>query len=154
THPWRVSGVPTNNTNPQCYIYFASNHWWQQVDPDPNYGAGIMMTRFTGKDLTNDPLIQQPIYSLMHSELSFTSPGGTEYNFYDQKYNGNDQLATTYTLHNFGKVFIARQNAQVTFIADSDITINNLAQFDQNYPATGRMYLPDGTRYRIISGLV
>src|SRR5215813_11919476 len=83
THPWRVSGFYLQGTNPNCYIYYASNHWWQQLDPDPNYGAGIMMTRFTGKDLTNDPLIGQSIYSSMHSQLSFTAPGGTEYNFYD-----------------------------------------------------------------------
>ncbi len=154
THPWRVSGVIPGGGNPECYLYFADNFWWQQLDPDPNYGAGIMLTRFIGKDITNDPLIQQPIYSLMHPQLSFTSPGGTEYNFYDQQQNGNDRLSSTYTVHNFGRVFIARQNAQVTFVADADITINNLAQYDQNYPVTGWMYLPDGMRYRISGGVV
>src|SRR5262249_24228643 len=99
-------------------------------------------------------LIGQSIYSSMHSQLSFTAPGGTEYNFYDQKYNGSEQFSSTYTVHNFGRVFIARQNAQVTFIADSDITINNLVEYDQNYPATGWMYLADGTRYRILGGVV
>jgi YD repeat-containing protein len=39
-------------------------------------------------------------------------------------------------------------------VADADITINNLAEYDQNYPATGWMYLPDGTRYRISGGVV
>jgi RHS repeat-associated protein len=164
TKPWEVTGYasPIPSSVPgviggYLWYYSAWNQWWTPIDPKPNYGAGFAVTRFAGNTIFSDggtPESQVYFYGTVRMRITFTGADGTEYNFDPQLNNGSAlNPAGSQDYLNFGRVFIAEHDAQVTFITDADLLTTG--QIDNGPVAVnGWMYMADGTRYRIEGGLV
>ncbi|HEV2835743.1 MAG TPA: hypothetical protein VGW58_10525 [Pyrinomonadaceae bacterium] len=112
---------------------------------NPDYGPGVLQGRKPG--------VQCGDLSL--TRLTFSAPGGTEFELRDQLNNGqplpfacgSSQGASR------GTVFVTADGSAATFVSDTTI-FDNAAQTSTVVTPSGYLMLRDGTRYRIDAGKV
>lgn len=147
--PWVVKGTGV------------THDWWSTLKP--GYGPGVMQGRRvglkydgTGQTCPQDGLFH---YRWTRTSLTFTASDGTEFELWD-KQSGRPWIdaGTNYcsTGPSRGYEFVTHDGSSATFISDSEII--DRSRFAPNtepiiFPS-GYLVLRDGTRYRIISGLV
>ena len=154
-HPFHVVNYAAGYNDagqPNYWNYFVSNDPWQVIDPRPHYGAGTLIGRFAGDHLQSEYDLNTHTYNYWYGSVAirptFTAADDTEYTFYPQNLGNPGVLGANSrdAVLNFGRVFVAEQNLQITFISDD--TVYGIAT-GGDLLLTGWMYLPDGTRYRI-----
>jgi len=105
----------------------------------------------------NPPSSDIDVYKFTYTTLTFLSPDGTEFTFYDQTYYGQALQSTTCPFGNGtsrGTVFVTMDGSSATFISDTTIydTVDILPGYI--FLPSGYMILKDGTQYRISNGAV
>ena len=122
--------------------------------PVPGYGAGVVQGRQTGVASTPCPNTSQG-YSTTLTVLTFTMPDRSQVELRDAAHNGQPLAATpcnnTPDQQSRGRVFNSADGSAMTFISDTEI--KDYWQGRTIYP-TGYLLTREGTRYRIINGLV
>jgi RHS repeat-associated protein len=158
---WAVmrTGVANGLNN---ITYIPTPNPWNSTDP--GYGPGIMVGRVTGvppiPTFNGCPADMDAL-----TRLTFIRPDGSEFEFRDAKFEGQQKTNTfTFTqpnachndfTENRGKVFVTRDGSSATFISDGDIFDYYFGDGQALVPnLSGHMFLADGTCYRIINGLV
>ncbi|HXQ68920.1 MAG TPA: hypothetical protein VN844_00410, partial [Pyrinomonadaceae bacterium] len=122
--------------------------------PYSGLGAGSMTGRNYG--LLTSSNLTCTWYSKTLSRITFSMPGGTEYELRDQQTNGQPLSSSCTQGANRGKVFVTADGTAATFISDTDIidhTSINLVG-PHSFTVSGYLMLRDGTRYRIDGGSV
>lgn len=143
---WRIrkpKPAPNCQLTDTCDLRFPWPTWWGVVSP--GYGPGVLQGRKPG--------VQCGDLSL--TRLTFTVPGGTEFELRDQASNGqplpfacgSGQGASR------GTVFVTADGSAATFVSDTTI-FDNSSQTPTVVRPSGNLMLRDGTRYRIDQGLV
>ncbi|MCA1614954.1 MAG: hypothetical protein LC795_15150 [Acidobacteria bacterium] len=135
---------------------------WTSADPDPNwwqglkvgYGPGVMHGRQQKYKGVNN---NTQNYTFL-TRLTFTASDGTEYELRDVKESGNPRYLLAGQDLSRGKVFVSADGVSATFVSDAEVfEKQNNTWMDEGlsltYP-TGHLLLADGTRYRIVQGLV
>lgn len=143
------------------YSYFPYENWEQWSDP--GYGAGKLIARYAafGDRLCFRPgNIEEHIYTRTLARLTFTVPGGTQYELRDQQTDGlayNISGCPT-SGYSRGRVFVTADGTSATFTSDTDIldvlVVGEAGWMADNISISGYLMLRDGTRYRIDGGLV
>ncbi len=117
--------------------------------PYRGLGAGTVVGRnyglMTSKNLTCT------WYSKTLSRLTFSMPGGTEYELRDQDKSGEPLSSSCTQGANRKRIFATADGTAATFISDTDIIDNpaiNVAG-PHGFAVSGYLMLRDGTRYRI-----
>jgi RHS repeat-associated protein len=156
---WRIERYQTCLTCP-AFDYPVDTSWSTLRG---TYGPGFMEGRVSEEWIACPvpPLMQDVRYN--YTRLTFTTPDGTEHELVDKLTGGalliNNQNCTESPRNKAdshrGKVFKTRDGSSMTFISDSAIydTDYYLTGVNNLYP-TGNLFMKDGTRYRIESGLV
>jgi RHS repeat-associated protein len=122
--------------------------------PYSGLGAGSVTGRNYGLQTSTN--LTCTWYSKTLSRITFSMPGGTEFELRDQQTNGQPLTSLCNQGANRGKVFVTADGTAATFISDTDIidsTAINLAG-PHGFTVSGYLMLRDGTRYRIDSGAV
>jgi RHS repeat-associated protein len=122
--------------------------------PYSGLGAGSVTGRNYGLQTSSN--LTCTWYSKTLSRITFSMPGGTEFELRDQQTNGQPLTSLCNQGANRGKVFVTADGSAATFISDTDIidsTAINLAG-PHGFTVSGYLMLRDGTRYRIDSGAV
>ena len=123
-------------------------NWWQGLTP--GYGPGVLQGRQSAETCIGE--LGEIRNSL--TRLTFTTPEGTEFELVDQLKQGEPRAFACYDNTNMpsrGTVFVTVDGESATFV--SDATIYDTGGTGLYYPS-GYLSLRDGTRYRIIGGLV
>jgi RHS repeat-associated protein len=147
----------------QFYSYFPSEP--VQLWANPDYGAGTLTARYAHWGARNCPRPDgtvQKAYDRTLTRLTFTAPGGTQYELRDQQTNGQyytvPSCPASGSSYNRGNVFITSDGTSATFISDTDITEGLIADdpywYADPYDISGYLLLRDGTRYRLEHGMV
>ncbi len=173
---WTVdqSLIPINCGYGNCFTWLsqATKDWWNNGGPGtfkPGYGPGILEGKRTGRSLYQCPNGGPQAFSQTFTQLVFTAADGTEFQLYDSIGDGVyevDSGCTNLTTYNRGRVFVTQDGSSATFISDIDPVYNPTGNiydyyasdlytnlYDHFYP-TGDLMLKDGTKYRIVNGLV
>jgi RHS repeat-associated protein len=136
------------------------------LDVTANLGPGGMSFRTVAGDPIECPIYSGAWYRETLTRLTFSAPDGTEYEFRDQRNNGNLILMSGCSpnnpILNRGRVWVTGDGSAVTFISDYDLYDDSyravhgrlLKSDGSNAPLSGFMVLRDGTRYRIDDGRV
>jgi RHS repeat-associated protein len=132
--------------------------WYAQL---PAYAPGLLISREVGADRLSCPpppgTITFDHVQRTVTRLSFVAADGTETEFRDQLFTGQPQF-------NFcsgngvsrGTIFVSDDGSSATFVSDSaifDAPLPLTAGDNQSYPS-GNLSWRDGTRYRIVNGMV
>lgn len=150
---WGDNHLITND-----YFRPESEPWWNQ---ELRYMPGKLLGR---SDLDNPILCewgqsQNTVYAT--TRLSFVSADGSEISLVSKTHgdvglpvnaqcsNGNP---TSITPSSRGTEFVSNDGSGVTFVSDQNITDTNF--MGGYFTTTGVLYFPDGTHYRIDSGMV
>lgn len=149
---WHVSHfhkeMPDGNT---IDSYKPTQTGWS---PYSGLGAGRLSGRHYGLNATSN--LTCTWYNKTLSRITFSMPGGTEYELRDQQTNGQPLTASCNQGANRGKVFVTADGSAVTFISDTDIIDNTAINLvgPRGFSVSGYLMLRDGTRYRIDGGNV
>ncbi len=147
----------------QYYTYFPYQE--SSIRYNQDYGAGSIKARYAHWGTQTCPRgggITDVAYVRTLTRLTFTAPGGTEFELRDQLSDGQyysvGGCPARGTTYNRGKVFTTSDGTAATFISDTDIT-DGLIQDDPSWYAdpediNGYLLMQDGTRYRIDGGVV
>jgi RHS repeat-associated protein len=147
-----------------CFTWLSTptKDWWNSGGPGtfiPGYGPGVLQGKRTGREIYQCPNGGPEIYTQTFTHLVFTAPDGTEFQLYDTLGDGIYTVnCTSPEYYNRGRIFATKDASGATFVSDSDIydyynsDLYSLAH-DIMYP-TGNLMLKDGTKYRIVNGLV
>lgn len=147
--PWIINSYMYQ---PSYYYYTPYEYW---LGMDPGYGPGVMQLRHSGDYVYQETSDQNYYYGYTLTTLTFSSSDGTEYELIDQQSGGGRQSGTGIPDgYNRGKVFVTRDGTAATFISDDDIYDRCDTNAVSVLPVSGKLYLKDGTRYRVQSGLV
>ncbi len=143
---WRIrkpKPAPNCELTGTCDLRFAWPSWWSSLFS--NYGPGVLQGRKPG--------VQCGALSL--TRLTFTAPGGTEFELHDQLNNGQPLPFQCNPAQGAsrGTVFVTADGSAATFISDTSIS-DNASQTSTVISPSGYLMLRDGTRYRIDAGLV
>ncbi|HEU4510625.1 MAG TPA: RHS repeat-associated core domain-containing protein, partial [Pyrinomonadaceae bacterium] len=115
---------------------FASSSWWGSNPV--GYGPGVVHGRGGGRVVDTAVV------------FTFTDPNGTEHEMRDTLTNG--QPNTNAVSFNRGTNFASTDGTSITYV--SDTAVNDISQSSSPTTANGFLLLPNGTRYRIVQGLV
>src|SRR5688500_15427675 len=143
---WRIR-KPKPVTNCEltgtCDLRFPWPNWWGVMTPD--YGPGVLQGRKPG--------VQCGDLSL--TRLTFTGPGGTEFELRDQLTNGQPLAFACGAPQGAsrGTVFVTSDGSATTFVSDTTI-FDTTSQNSTTFSPSGYLMLRDGTRYRIDAGKV
>lgn len=147
--PWVVKGTGV------------SHDWWSGLKP--GYGPGVLQGRRIGLkfDGPGQACSQDNLnhYRWTRTTLTFTASDGTEFELWD-KLSGGPWIdaGTNYcsTGSSRGTEFVTADGTYARFISDSVITDRNryYTNTEQFIFPSGYLVLRDGTRYRIVNGLV
>lgn len=157
---WRVRH-DTDSYNQ--HYYSPDPNWWTGIQP--GYGPGVLQGRRSGEG--SQQCYSPPYdtyYNFTLTRLTFTASDGTEYELRDESTNGQPAAVSILsgcnaTTASRGTIFKTADGSAATFISDSIISDESLIINGQPsgggvfYP-TGYLALRDGTRYRIVNGLV
>ncbi len=149
---WHVSHfhkeMPDGNT---LDSYKPTQLGWR---PYSGYGAGRLSGRHYGLNTSSN--LTCTWYSKTLSRITFSMPGGTEFELRDQQTNGQPLSSSCNQGANRGKIFVTADGTAATFISDTDVVddtgINILGP--RGFSVSGYLMLRDGTRYRIDGGNV
>jgi RHS repeat-associated protein len=162
---WQVSRHNTSQQGVQ-YLFSPKANGWAGLDVGLTPGA--LQGRQTGvPDINFSPCPQSHFYSAYRyslTRLTFTAPGGTEYDLRDQFTNGQPETeaggCNAPSAQGFarGTVFTTSDGTTATFVSDSTIYDTKSSQGTTDgatyiYPS-GYLLMGDGTRYRIDDGRV
>lgn len=116
---------------------------WASMNPD--YGPGVLQGRKPG--------VQCGDLSL--TRLTFSAPGGTEFELRDQLTNGQPLAFACGAPQGAsrGTVFVTSDGSAATFVSDTTI-FDTTSQNSTVITPSGYLILRDGTRYRIDAGKV
>lgn len=132
--------------------------WWQEIKPI--YGPGLLMVRYW-KD--KDSYLSCPYYghpgsfSKALAHITFTAPDGTEY---DLRAPGTGGRVASYGQcpllggNSRGQVFVTSDGTSATFISDTEIHDEVLADAINEDLVSGYLKMRDGTVYRINMGFI
>jgi RHS repeat-associated protein len=173
---WRVEQIAAVQPG-GATIFTPLGEWWSDINP--RYRAGVLQGRRASYEgnrqyqqycaVPNDPttctsiLTQVELQTL--TRLTFTAPDGTEYELRDQLTSGQPSTATWRQeqgdMPGFsrGTVFVTFDGSSVTFVSDAAITdyISRPGSGENEhnlFNPSGHLLMPDGTRYRVLNGLV
>ena len=127
--------------------------------PGWTIGIGKMFGRQIGFDQSSTCFVStQPNNEVAFpgktiTTLTFTAPNGTEYDFRDDLYDGGPLELVNCAGQSRGTMFHSTNGSAATFVSDSEV-IDVPAQVQGTYSPTGYVYLKEGTRFRIVKGLV
>lgn len=125
---------------------------WKPNGAQPGYGPGEL--RLWAENMAITDCIGAPgvPFRQIKTRLTFTAPGGTEFELRDTIYEGAPLWygCTGYPLPNRGKTFVTADGTAATFISDIDIQ----TELTASTALFGYLMMRDGTRYRIDDGLV
>ena len=160
TRPNIVCDSSGCTTFPPTHYYYPTTAWWGHLVP--GYGPGVLQGRYGGKEPNPPPGCPSAILKYFEtlSRITFTAGDGTEYEFRDQRYDGQPKRPTsapcsTTPSTNRGNVFVSRDGSAATLILDSDVLdIESPNAPEHFFYPSGYMILKDGTRYRIENGRV
>jgi YD repeat-containing protein len=158
---WRVETVAV----PHCdqsgcgyyesdYRYIANPIWWTGIRP--GFGPGVLQGRQSG-DGGSVTSCGFTYYETL-TRLTFTASDGTEFELRDWKTGGEPKQGgpgpNCWDGYNRGKLFVTTDGSSATFISTADISDFPQPQGNNNviYPS-GELFLRDGTRYHIVSGV-
>jgi RHS repeat-associated protein len=148
-----------HRVNEQEELHYPEFNWWNLLKP--GYGPGVLVGRKVNDNRCD--IFGQFFNTQSLTRLTFTAPDGTEYELRDQDTNGETLLSTCpyYTSGgpgaSRGKVFVAADGSDVTFISDTTIyDTNAFGQISGSnvFRASGYLIFRNGVRYRIDGGLV
>lgn len=146
--PWVVKGTGV------------THDWWSLK---PGYGPGVMQVRRigvafsgVGQTCSQDSLFH---YRWTRTAVTFKASDGTEFELWDKlsggpwKDAGSNYCSTGFSR---GTEFVTADGNSATFVSDSVITDRNrfFTNTEQILFPTGNLILKNGTRYRIVNGLV
>lgn len=146
--PWVVKGTGV------------THDWWSLK---PGYGPGVMQIRRigmpfsgVGQACSQDSLFH---YRWTRTAITFKAADGTEFELWDKDSGGPWRDAgTNFCSTGFprGNEFVTADGTSATFVSDSVITDRNrfFTNTEQILSPTGNLILKNGTRYRIVNGLV
>jgi RHS repeat-associated protein len=143
------------------YSYFPGDSWEQSNDP--GYGAGLLKSRYAavGDHICHRSNgLTEHVYLKTLTRLTFTVPGGTEFELRDQQTGGQPYILPTCAASGYsrGRVFVTADGTSATFISDTDIVdawkAGDASWMGEIYMPSGYLMLRDGTRYRIDEGVV
>jgi RHS repeat-associated protein len=143
---WRIrkpKPQPNCELTGTCDLRFPWPTWWASMNA--NYGPGTLQGRKPG--------VQCGDLSL--TRLTFSAPGGTEFELRDQASNGQPLAFACGAAQGAsrGTVFVTSDGSAATFVSDTTIFDNSGLTPTVDLPS-GYLMLRDGTRYRIDQGLV
>jgi YD repeat-containing protein len=136
---------------------FTSNlNWWTGIKP--GYNPGVLQGRQIGEPCDWE---SPGTTTSTATRLTFTSNDGTEYELLDTQFGGDAALSNCTSLNppnpgaSRGNTFVSVDGTSATFVSDSAIVDNPRAGDGALliYP-TGNLFFANGTRYRIVNGLV
>lgn len=149
----------TSTENPDVFYWRPVEY--QRPGLAPGYSPGVMQGHHIGNE--NQTHVCSPNalrhYLSTKTTLMFTAPDGTEYELLDQQNQGayvSVPLCPSGPPSR-GKVFVSKEGEAAVFVSDTDIYDEiYVGRFDPLFPfrPTGNLTLRDGTRYRIVNGLV
>jgi hypothetical protein len=124
TRPNIVCNSSGCTTYPPTFYNYPTTTWWGQLEP--GYGPGVLQGRYAGRDAWTPPGCPQGTSKYMKtvSRITFTASDGTEYEFRDQRYNGEPQPTAANQCSELpvvsrGNVFVTRDGSAATLILDS-----------------------------------
>jgi YD repeat-containing protein len=135
--------LPNCELTGTCDLRYPWPNWWSGYIG--NYGPGLLKGRQPGVTCGQ----------LALTRMTFTAPGGTEFELRDQLHNGQPLGFSCNPPQGAarGTVFVTADGTAATFISDSPI-YDWTASFSTSFSPSGYLLLRDGTRYRIDNGLV
>lgn len=152
---WHVKHSTFTAPNGDVTESFAPDQSWWGLSV--GYGPGVMQGRHSGVFITTSCLTHPKLYTNTITRLTFTAADGTEYELRDQISNGQPKPLTSCspTGFNRGTIFVTADGTAATFFSDTAIVDNAVPQGLGGliFPS-GNFLLRDGTRYRIVNGLV
>src|SRR5688572_27113527 len=129
---------------------------WEYFNP---YGPGELVGRRAGTGVQPQNIgchYYQDTYFKTITRLTFTVPGGTEFELRDQLLSG--QPATVAYCApgptSRGTVFVTADGTSATFVSDTTIYDEPMPGWEPIIYPSGYLLLNDGTRYRIDDGIV
>src|SRR5215510_11160686 len=123
---------------------------------NPGYGPGVV--RAVTEKKWSRTWRGQLLPGSALTRIVFTAPDGSEYQLVDDQANGQVRRGGTTGAfpYNRGRNFHSIDGSAMTFISDADIIENfggyNSVQSIQN--TSGYLLFSDGTRYRVVNGLI
>jgi YD repeat-containing protein len=152
---WHVKHSTHTAPNGDVTESFAPDQSWWGLEP--GYGPGVLQGRQSGVGITSSCPTFPKLYTNTITRLTFTASDGTEYELRDQATNGQPEPVTTcsQTGFNRGTIFITADGTAATFVSDAPIADNAVPQGLGGliFPS-GNLFMRDGSRYRIVNGLV
>jgi RHS repeat-associated protein len=139
---------------PEFTYYNVSPSHIQKVNP--GYGPGVVRALTDKK--WNRTWRGQLLPGSALTRIVFTAPDGSEYQLVDDQTNGQVRLGGTTGAfpYNRGRNFHSIDGSAMTFISDADI-IENFGGFNpgpSTLNASGYLLFSDGTRHRVVNGLI
>jgi len=154
THQTQVSGCSPAGCN-YSHTYYPGGGWGTLR---PGYGPGVLQGRRASDTQCNPGTPNPTGYYEKLTRLTFTTSDGTEYEMRDVLTGGAVINNSQYTCYNStqtpsrGTIFVTADGTAATFISDAPI-YDISGHHDVIYPS-GTLTLRNGTRYRIVNGLV
>ena len=153
---WRVERF--YNQFEDQYYYSPKPGGWDSIAP--GYGVGVLQGRWGGSFTTRNCIRSgggtDKLYTQSLTRLTFTTADGTEYELRDQLTGGAPASIPVCATSGFsrGTVFVTADGTAATFISDTIITDKYLVNDYMPFTPSGYLMLANGTRYRILNGLV
>src|SRR5262245_28620817 len=143
---------------PDPTYYYQDAQYDYGYNDKVGYGPGILITRRASSDSRTSVICPSgAIFVSLTTRLVFAGPDGTQYQLYDQAYNGGSHTvnlcADPLGALNRGRVFASDDGKSMTFISDTDIIDYPVPFTEDTYP-TGNLMMRDGAMYRIVNGKV
>ena len=105
---------------------YARKEWWTPVEA--GYDPGTLQGHYVGSEPSACPNSSTVIYGRALTNLTFTTPDGSEHYLYDEKTGGaaiDWQSCENWPAYGRGRVFSSEDGPGLTFIADLDVHLRD-----------------------------
>jgi YD repeat-containing protein len=148
---------PPPATDPDYYLQEALYNYG--YNDKVGYGPGVLITRRASSSGQTESSCGSSGFAFVSltTRMVFAAPDGTQYELYDQEYNGDPYTVNLCSFplgaRNRRRVFASDDGKSMTFVSDTDIIDHPVSFTEDSYP-TGNLMMRDGAMCRIVNGKV